>query len=387
MKPGNQYAKNGISDLTSAVDYCVWMLKPGGLCDTALPASHATYRYNRAHKCGEAEVTSGERYTNPYDAGDVAFALDVKYKNLSTFETVHSHTFQFFLGLILLIWYINLVDEAKAISNLLDFVINFPVRSLSGTIARTVRTVGRQFSHSANSFAETAGSIFEEDVESQEDADFGRNVKRTDSGTVTLEREAIRITSIHRTHWFVCVGLIILRIWVLIYMWNVGTAFVLSTHSYPDLLLNSLALSFIMEMPEFIYKFLVSDSMKAKFESAEIAPFKSSLPVSPFTRAFFHKHFWGLILLPIITLFVVRHNDHANTVPVLDALRCACSQTGRFCYMATKYSRSWWDQHWNRSEKLSWTEATPASNVSATVGAMLLQLGSQIGTGMLHTEL
>merc|ERR1719272_2117674 len=137
MAPQHEQRGSGISDLTSTVEYCQWMLRPGGLCDTALPVSHAAYHSTRQHICGATVLAEGQRYTNPHDSGDVAFALEVSYKNVDMYEMVHSYSFRFFLTLIVLMWFVNLVDEAKDILNLADFVRNFPVRSFRDTVRYT----------------------------------------------------------------------------------------------------------------------------------------------------------------------------------------------------------------------------------------------------------
>lgn len=368
MKARKHRIPGRISDLTSAVEYCQWMLSPNGLCDAALPSSFAIYRSHKNSKCGNMLLSEGDRYENPHDPSDVAFALEVGYKHFITYERVHCLHFQFFLVLTLIMWYVNLVDEAKDVLNLGDFVRNFKTRDDSLDVLLPISGLTKSLS--------------------------GKSVSISDEDLV--------IESIARPHYFVCAGLVVLRTWVLVYMWNVGSAFVLSTHTYADLILNSLALAFIMELPDFLFKLLVSNSMKAKLEKASFIPFSSSLPSSRLGRVFIHKTFWGVIILPIMSMLVVRRNDVYNTVPVLEALKCACTQTGESCLMASSYSKSWWKNHWAEvanimhshpkdasvAEIESNVSAAIASNLSAAaVGAALMQLGSEMTpTSIIKTE-
>merc|ERR1719272_2007366 len=151
MAPQHEQRGSGISDLNSAVEYCQWILRPGGLCDSSLPVSHAAYHSTRQTVCGAAVMREGKRYENPHDPGDVAFALEVNYKNVVMYEMLHSGTFRFFLTLVLLIWYVCLIDEAKDVINLADFCYSFPVRSLRDTVRQSV-TRSRRYHQS---FSET----------------------------------------------------------------------------------------------------------------------------------------------------------------------------------------------------------------------------------------
>jgi len=268
--------------------------------------------------------------------------------------------------------------------NLADFVYNFRIRSFINTCWHSVLTSERSLASVLNQHSATPEEeMVEEDEENPATDKTPHEEARKAVGY--YDDGVLVIRSIHRSHQVVCSALVVLRVWVLLYMWNVGSAFILATHSFADLLLNSLALAFIMDMPEFLFKLLVSDSMKSKLERVAFVHFRTSFPSSKIGRVFLHKHFWGLVIMPAVAIFIVRKNDRHNTIEVLAALRCACQQTGETCLMASKYGKWWWDQHWLRMARLSWpmppAAAVPTSMVSLVVGPSLVQLASNVTSG------
>merc|ERR1719284_486902 len=79
--------------------------------------------------------------------------------------------------------------------------------------------------------------------------------KETDVACVT-------INFITRPHQFTCFCMLISRLFLAGYMTFVGTMFLLSNHTYIDLLLNAVALAFILELDEYLFACLVSEDTK-----------------------------------------------------------------------------------------------------------------------------
>jgi len=366
--PGTSGEHGGVTDLERAMQYCNWVLKPGGLCDGALHSSYTMYRSQRSNMCGHRVLSLGQRYTNPHDQEDTYIPINVDYSHVIKYSTVHALSFQFFLMLILLLWYVNLIDELVDNLELADFVRNFP--------------------------SEEHGSSHTVDNEAQKDSGPADDVSlpETEGGLLVIRG----ISSLHR---WVCVCLVLLRLWLFLYMANVGTAFILSTHSFPDLLLNALALAFIFELPEFLFRSLAATKIKRTLDNVAPLRFSSSFPASRLGKLFFSKYAWGMVVFPVLSIGVVINNDKVNIAPVLEALTCACNQSGERCLLAAQFSRAWWDKYWASIARLSALAAmevarpaagktvaaagTPAAlNSSMSLSPALLQVASHVAGGL-----
>merc|ERR1719156_340492 len=97
------------------------------------------------------------------------------------------------------------------------------------------------------------------------------------------------VDSISRPHLIVCKCMLYVRIFLWFYMGNVGTAFLLATFAYDDLLFNAVALAFIFELPEFLYSFLVSEEMKNDLEGAHTSDYITALPARGFSAILLSK--------------------------------------------------------------------------------------------------
>merc|ERR1719316_1036673 len=122
--------------------------------------------------------------------------------------------------------------------------------------------------------------------------------------------------------------MVIARLCLWLYLGDVGTAFIIYIRDYSELLMNAVALAFILKLPELLYILLVPDHVKDKLMNAKSAPFPTSLPTSKWGRFWFSPMAWGLVVIPISVAVVVWYNLAFNTMPFLDALRCACYQEG-----------------------------------------------------------
>jgi len=144
-----------------------------------------------------------------------------------------------------------------------------------------------------------------------------------------------------------CMCLCFLRLCLLIYLFHVGTTFLITEQGYVDLLLNSVALAFILDLPSLLYIVLLSDSTKGVLDGAHTKEYETCLPARGIGHWLLSKAVWGLLVLPLLAYWVVFFNQDVNTGPLLEALRCACLQQGPNCEMATRSSRPLWDTYWN----------------------------------------
>lgn len=329
LNAGSRWTTGGVQDLDSALDYCQRMVQPGGLCEQSLPGFYSTYRQRTHDKCGAAVYSSGDRYINPHNERDAMRTIRVSYTTVDNYVQYSTKRFRFFLFMILLLWYVNLLDELRDIVKLMDFLFRFPVTNVNPLLTPYMR------SHIAKIHW---GDRSEES--SQPESDQQRSEQDDDDDDMLV------VSDIAWPHWCMCAFMCVLRLSLLIYLFHVGTTFLLTDQGYTDLLLNSVALAFILDLPVVLYVTLLSDKAKKALDNAHTKDFETSLPTQGVARLCVSKAFWGIFVLPVLIYWVVSFNHEANTLPVLEALRCSCLQEGSNCEVSHRFTRAWWNTYW-----------------------------------------
>jgi len=338
---------DGITSLDEALDHCQNMLQAGGICQKALPVTHMIYRQQVASKCGSPTFITGNMYVNPYDPTDVMRTVTLAYPNLDTYEMAASYVFQFFMSIIVFVWYLALLGEAISLCNLADFTWNFPAAKHADplSIRRWKRRLTRRARDAAHFLSISVGASVEQEANIQEASPFSRRP----SSTVTPrgDEEAVTISDICTEHRMLCAFILFVRGWLMIYMAIIGTIFLQNTYSYPDLLMNAVALAFVFELPEFLYGLLVSGEDHELLETVGELPFETGVPKAKgIWTCLVEINFWGLAVFPCVVLLMCAFHYYYTIDPVNEALGCACLQAGERCAAARTLSRSWWDAQW-----------------------------------------
>lgn len=303
MNPAHQGNK-GVEDLASAMDYCKYMLKEGGGCDQSMPQIYQLYRAKRKEECQDISLWPSGVYANPYDKEESMYTLGVSYGALDGPIKSETTTFIGFLFLVLLLWLLALVAEIREMLKLGEFCIMFPRASKKdGT------------------------GVIEE---------------KGDDGETTIQ-----ITGITHTHRMIISAVCIFRILVVMYLGTVGCIFLLNDTGYMDLLMNAVALAFILEIDEILFGAVSRGSTLATLEAVQPMKFKSILPQDGCMHWVLQKDFIGLIIMPIISILLIAYHRVYTTQPVISALNCACYQLGPRCIEAQTYNKAWWTQYWS----------------------------------------
>lgn len=333
-------ARGGVHDLDSALDFCQRMLRPNGVCEQVLPHTYQLYRSRVSEKCGSPSFEVGSKYTNPHDPRDAMSVVQVSYSEYSQFDTGAQWQFQIFLACIVLIWYVTLVLELSRIFELSDMLVNFHQahKSTYSVFTPSLRDSLRSFS--LNNFS----SSLKTPRVPKGDVRF--TLSAVDLGTEMDGHENLVVADLSSMHRYVCTIMLLIRFFLWVYMANVGTTFLLATFSYDDLLFNAVALAFIFELPEFLYTFLIADEIKQQLSGAETVPFPTMLPTSGWKKAFISRAFWGLFVIPASVFVVCLYNYDHNISSSLEALRCACFQSGPNCVASHRFNSAWWNQYW-----------------------------------------
>eukprot|EP00427_Karlodinium_veneficum_P021411 CAMPEP_0169104900 /NCGR_PEP_ID=MMETSP1015-20121227/23507_1 /TAXON_ID=342587 /ORGANISM="Karlodinium micrum, Strain CCMP2283" /LENGTH=564 /DNA_ID=CAMNT_0009166219 /DNA_START=62 /DNA_END=1753 /DNA_ORIENTATION=+ len=233
----------GIYDLDSAITYCYRMLQPGGVCEAALPTDFKRNREQRWERCGTRELIEGGRYENPYSAGQVVHILEASYTSVSTYKRCTSYMYVFFLSLIVMLWLWSLIQEVKDLIKTGEFLLLF------GGLDEN-RCGGQR--------------IDKEVADPAEDDD-------NDSGY------QYQIWGISMSHRLVLVVIYLMRVLVCIILTTFGTTFLLGEEDYLDLVMNSLALTFILEIDSILFA-LVERDVSAEMQRCKALTFQSRLP-------------------------------------------------------------------------------------------------------------
>lgn len=291
-----------IDDIDGALDYCVWMLTVGGGCDQSLPQIYKLFRAQRHVQCGDGSLYNGGLYRNPHHDVDKVYITAIDYAGLEKHYKADTPIFLFFLFLILQIWFLSLINEMKELLKLAEFCYVFP----------------------------EAGE------------DGGVEVSKNDEGD-----EQYTITGLTSQDRSIAVGCVLVRAVVVIYLGVVGVIFLVMETGYMDLLMNAVALAFILEIDEILFGAVARDSTCDELDACQDLEFETKLPTEGCAGWMLEKDFWGIIVFPIIAVIIMILNSLLSTKPILDALNCACNQLGPQCHEAQLYNQDWWNNYWS----------------------------------------
>jgi len=151
------------------------------------------------------------------------------------------------------------------------------------------------------------------------------------------------ISTAHR----VTVGLItFLRLDLVIVLVSVGVTFLQKDTDWVNLLLNAVALIFVLEIANNLYTQVLHGSLKElleeKTEPMEVP--MCGIPCINNNPAL--KDFIGVVLLLTVVACVMFSHYLTVGQPLSRALECACVNQGEHCHEAHVFSNAFWDKYW-----------------------------------------
>jgi len=315
LAPGRVSAQaKGIHDLDSAIQYCYRMLQDGGGCEALLPMDFKRNREQRWERCGARSLVEGGKYVNPYDPEQSVHVLEATYAEVNAYQRATSRLFLFFLSLVIVLWLLSLVDEWREILKLGEFLIVYP-----GIPA-----------------GERGGAI------------SPRSPRDVDTSINSKSEVMYRIDGIGRKHRAMLVIVFFVRLMVVSMLSQFGTRFLLVETDYLALVMNSLALTFILTIDAMLFD-LVEADVKDALNHCKPLSFITRLPTEGWWGYFLKKECWGLIAVPVLSVCIVLHYNWQNKEPILTVLRCACTQEGSKCLDSMTYQAGWWKDYWVKS--------------------------------------
>lgn len=285
------------STIRSALDYCRGLLEQGGLCERFLPSTYATWKIESVQECQEPKYSKFV-YTDPSD-GTIKSMLEVDYEARQDYETAKTFVFRAYKYCITLIWFLLIAARLREVMKCVAWVYQLP--SVSD--------------------------------ETQEKVDHAS------------DSHEVRFMSIqHR----IALGLVVsLRFIMLCILLYVGLIFLGRQTQYIDLLLDGVALMFIVEVAEILYERVLRQEVRTTWEqreSIELVKFGVSRLAS---RPDLEDVLF-LVVVGLLTLAFVIYYNIALVEPLYEALNCACLSQGDTCQESHTFSNSFWDKYWSK---------------------------------------
>ncbi|CAK0849807.1 unnamed protein product [Prorocentrum cordatum] len=275
-----------------------------------------------------------------------------RHAGLANFRLVHTLTFRAFMTIMLVLWLVTLNKELESVFTMTHFCMNYP--SSEDQDALSPLRIPR---------SDMSWHVLRSKMQDkwQWIRDWRAGELHLDGDSAFFGKQRITISDISPVHRVTCWCVWVLRLVNLFYMLAVGIVYATCTHSYVDLLMNTVALAFVFELPELFYLWLVPEQIKDTLNRVELAPFDDVVAESVSTKFFnvsLHgaasraRFVQGLALIPLICVSIVQANDVWQTLPMLEVLRCACEQSGPECAVGKYLQREWWNAYWNRSHEI-----------------------------------
>jgi len=140
-------------------------------------------------------------------------------------------------------------------------------------------------------------------------------------------------------------ALIFFRLLLTLVLGFVGVSFLSKQTEYVKLLLDGVALIFIMEIATILYQQVLRDDIRDQTESL------TAMRVRMFGWEWLNRRpaVADIVWLTVMVILIVIVMWLLNTmvfVPVGDALDCACLSTGESCHEYHAFSNEFWDKYW-----------------------------------------
>jgi len=303
--------------IDSAMEYCQGLLEDGGTCGKFLPSTYSVWRIDSGQQCGDPEYEKFV-YTHPA-SGVTKSLLMVDWSARQDFERAKTHIFLVYKGIIIFLWLLAMSKEFKDIIIVVTWVLRFP---------------------SAEDFGEDA-------VKEEVDPDNPEDIRYIIQGITKHHRQSVAV-------------LIFLRFCMTVVLTGVGLSFLSKQTDYIDLLMDGIALLFILEIAEILYGQVLRADVRDQTES--LRPMKVRMyGIDWLNRR--PAHVDALWLAAILCLTVgVMYSFHTQVVvPVSDGLECTCMSQGSNCREAERFSAEFWENYWLREVPAVYEEVNKMS--------------------------
>jgi len=290
------------TSIDSALEYCYALLEEGGTCERTLPSTYSVWKKASSDQC------LGERYSKAVYAHPVhnktKSMLKVDYEARKDY-TMAAKSMLFFVYKMIIIgmFLLAMFAEMKDITTYATWVAKFP----------------------------------------SEDDYGGEGVRVEKNPEEDEERYTIQgISSTHR--WTVAL-LTLGRGLMILVLTMVGVTFLQKDTDWVNLLLNAVALVFVVEIANNLYAQVLHSSLRELCENTEPMEVAMAGPLCLNVNPAF-KDTIGMVLLLLVVAGVMSSHYYYVGQPLSKALECACLSQGDSCHEAEAFSNDFWDKYW-----------------------------------------
>lgn len=296
------------SDIMSALEYCHTLLDPGGLCQRLLPSTYSNWRIESEQEC--LNPSFSQFVYKDRNSGMPKSLLAVDYEAREMYETAQTVIFKLYKTSIIFLWILLVFSHLQEVGKTIHWVLQIP--------------------------SPTQEELDNERAEVERATSFG------------AQRSALRsheTTKISRGH---RVGLTIVtmaRICMLCVLLYVGLSFLARQTDYIGLLLDGVALNFIVEVEKILYARVLRQEVRTLWEAREpVELVKSGL----FARRLDLADIVWLCVNMIMAIAFMMYYTTSLVEPLYDALHCACLSEGKSCHEAHVFSQIFWNKYWRQ---------------------------------------
>jgi len=294
--------------IRSALDYCHDLLDQGGMCERMLPSTYSTWKIESVQEC-QGPSFSQFVYEDP-NSGSPKSLLQVDYNARQSYEVAQTLIFKTYKTIIIFLWILLIVHQLRDVCRTMGWAIQIPTAS-------------------------------------QEQLDE-EAAKKKNARALKRERSEIRNDEIHSMSLGHRIALIIvntLRVGMLALLLYVGLNFLGRQTDYIGLLMDGVALIFIVEVEEIVYARGLRREVRNQWEErAPIDLKKIGLPCLV-GRPDITDVLWFLLVAVMAVAFITYYTKNL-VEPLYDALQCTCLSQGEMCHEAQIFSSSFWDHYW-----------------------------------------
>lgn len=285
----------------SALDYCFGLLESGGTCERTLPSTYAVWKKSSVDQC-MGDDFSTYVYTNP-TTGTTKSMLTVDYVATQDYSRASgSVLFIVFKTIVIFLFFLAMWSDFKDIFAWLLWVMRFPAASAFG---------GEEVSKKVVS--ETTGDC------------------------------SYEIQAVSTTHRAMIAFIVMVRLVMNFVLICVGETFLQKDTNWVNLLLNGVALIFVLEISNCLYSQLVDSDSQEHFASIEPMRVEmyQCLQKHPALRDIF-----GFFMIAVILIGCMFFHYSFVGEPLHQALECACLSKGGHCREAHSFDTRFWDKYW-----------------------------------------
>lgn len=300
--------------IDSALDYCYGLLQKGGTCERTLPSSYSVWKKSSQDQCLGATY---EKYVFHHPTnGHTKSLLEVDYNARLAYKmAAHNYLFVIFKGIVIWLFLLAMYSEGKDILLCATFVCRFPSHS----------QLEREASHSVPP----------------------RHAERAESVCSHMSQAWPSIKAISHKTRFITGSIVICRFLMLVVLALVGVTFLQKDTDWVSLLLNGVALVFVLEIASGLFSQVLNEQEQEEFLGANPIDVQN-MGISLLNRRPALKDCLCFCMLLSGLAIIMYLQYEIISKPLSAALECACLSQGASCRESTSFSKGFWDKYWRQ---------------------------------------